>query len=158
MSRAITKIMVSVICVLAAAAPSAAGITAADIAGRWQGQSYDVSKEGGSLTLDIVACGKGWCGVKVEANNVCGGAALKIDAGAPDGNNVLFKGTLKLAERTEPYVVHTWLIPADADRAVTLQITGDTGGEFRVYRRSFPFEVQMSRTQDAVCHAPQDVS
>ena len=157
MSRAITKIMVSVICVLAAAAPSAAGITAADIAGRWQGQSY-VSEGAGQLTLDIVACGNGWCGVKVEANNACGGTALKIDTGAPDGDNMLFKGTLQLAERTEPYVVHTWLIPANADTPLTLQITGDTGGEFRVYRRSFPFEVQMSRTQDAVCHAPESVS
>ena len=157
MSRAITKIMVSVICVLAAATPSAAGITAADIAGRWLGQSY-ASEGGGQLTLDIVACGKGWCGVKVEANNTCGGTALKIDAGAPDGDNMLFTGTLAMAPKTEPYVVHTWLIAADNDTPLTLQITGDTGGEFRAYRRSFPFEVQMSRTQDAVCHAPQGVS
>ncbi len=138
--------------------PSAAGITAASIAGRWQGESYDVSKDGGKLTLDIVACGAGWCGVKVEANNACGGTALKIDAGAPDGDNVLFTGTLELAPKTEPYVVHSWLVAADGETPLTLQITGDTGGEYRAYRRSFPFEVQMSRTQDAVCHAPASVS
>jgi hypothetical protein len=158
MFRATTKIMVSAICVLAAAAPSWAAVTAASIAGRCQGQSYDVSKDGGKLTLDIVACGAGWCGVKVEANNACGGTALKIDAGAPDGDNVLFKGTLELAPKTEPYVVHSWLVAADGETPLTLQITGDTGGEYRVYRRSFPFEVQMTRTQDAVCHAPQGVS
>ena len=57
-------------------------ITAASIAGRWQGDSY-ASDGGGPLTLDIVACGAGWCGVKVEAGDKCGGTALKIDAGAP---------------------------------------------------------------------------
>ena len=30
-------------------------------------------------------------------------------------------------------------------RSLTLQITGDTGGEFRAYRRSFPFEAQLAR-------------
>ena len=55
------KVMVSAICVLAAAMPlasnaSAAEIKASDIAGRWQGETY-AQEKGGNLTLDIVACG-----------------------------------------------------------------------------------------------------
>ena len=61
------KVMVSAICVLAAAMPlasnaSAAEIKASDIAGRWQGETY-AQEKGGNLTLDIVACGAGWCGI-----------------------------------------------------------------------------------------------
>ncbi len=75
---------------------------------------------------------------------------------------IQFNGTLQLASGTEPYVVHTSIfMPAPTIRRATplkLQITGDTGGQFRAYRRSFPFEAQMARIKDAVCHAPQTVS
>ena len=47
---------------------SSAGITAANIAGRWQGDSW-AATPADRLTLDIVACGDGWCGIKVEAND-----------------------------------------------------------------------------------------
>lgn len=157
------KVMLSAVCVLAAASPLSAAITAASIAGRWQGESY-ARDAGGPLTLDIVACGTGWCGIKVEAGDKCGGTALKIDAGvAPaDSDYIQFNGTLQLAAGTEPYVVHTSLFipgPEAASAApLMLQITGDTGGEFRAYRRSFPFEAQMARIKDAGCHAPQTVS
>jgi hypothetical protein len=157
------KVMLSALCVLAAASPLSAAITAANIAGRWQGESY-ARDTGGPLTLDIVACGSGWCGVKVEVGDKCGGTALKIDSGAAEAGSdyIQFKGTLELAPGTEPYVVQTSLfVPAPdspSGAALTLQITGDTGGEFRAYRRSFPFEAQMTRIKDAVCHAPQTVS
>ena len=157
------KVMLSALCVLAAASPLSAAITAANIAGRWQGESY-ARDTGGPLTLDIVACGSGWCGVKVEANDKCGGTALKIDSGTTEAGSeyIQFKGTLELAPGTEPYVVQTSLfVPAPdspSGAALTLQITGDTGGEFRAYRRSFPFEAQMVRIKDSVCHAPQTVS
>jgi hypothetical protein len=151
------KIMLSAVCVLVAASPAFAGITAANIAGRWQGPSY-ANEGGGPLTLDIVACGSGWCGIKVGANDACGGTALKVDGGAAEGDNVLFVGTLELAPGTEPYTVHTTLMPADEHSPMALQITGDTGGQFRLYRRSFPFEAHMARTQDAVCRVPQTIS
>ena len=151
------KIMLSAVCVLAAASPVSAGVRAADIAGRWQGESY-ANEGGATLTLDIVACGAGWCGIKVGAGDACGGTALKVDAGAPEGENVLFVGTLELAHGTEPYTVHTTLMPASEDSPIALQITGDTGGQFRVFRRSFPFEAHMARTREAVCRVPQTVS
>ena len=52
------KVILSGLCVLATASPLFAGITAANIAGRWQGDSY-ARDTGGPLTLDIVACGTG---------------------------------------------------------------------------------------------------
>jgi hypothetical protein len=155
------KVILSALCVLATASSLSAGITAANIAGRWQGDSW-ASDASGPLTLDIVACGEGWCGIKVEANDKCGGTALKIDAGVMQDDYVQFTGTLQLAPGTEPYVVHTSIfMPTPDDPPGTplkLQITGDTGGEFRAYRRSFPFEAQMARVRDAACQAPQTVS
>lgn len=158
---AMLKVIVSSLCVLAAASPLAAAISPPNIAGRWQGDSW-AKDAGGKLTLDIVRCGDGWCGIKVEADNSCAGTALKLDGGKMDGDYLQFNGSLQLAPKTEPYVVQVSIFePAADDQPGTplkLQITGDTGGQFRAYRRSFPFEAQLARTQDAVCHAPQTVS
>jgi hypothetical protein len=156
------KVILSALCVLAAAPPlaadaNAADLKAADIAGRWQGQSW--SRESGSiLTLDIVACGDGWCGIRVAANDTCAGTALKVGAGTVDENNAQFEGTLELAPGTEPYTVHATIFPPEEGKPLAMQITGDTGGEFRAYRRSFPFEAALARIKDAICHAPQTVS
>jgi hypothetical protein len=156
------RLMLSIICVLAAAVPLSRSAVAtelktADIAGRWAGQSY-TQDSGGVLTLDIVACGDGWCGVRVAANDSCAGTALKLNGGNVEENNAQFEGTLELAPGTEPYTVHATIFPPEEGKPLGMQITGDTGGEFRAYRRTFPFEAQMARLKDAVCHAPQTVS
>ncbi len=156
------RLMVSVICVLAAATPLAADafaaqLAAAEIAGRWQGDSFG-DEGAGQLTLDIIACGAGWCGIRVAANDTCAGTALKVNAGTVEENNAQFEGTLELAPGTEPYTIQATIFPPEEGKPLAMQITGDTGGEFRAYRRSFPFEAQMARTRDAVCQAPQTVS
>ncbi len=156
------KFMVGIICVLAAAAAIGGGafaaeLKAADIVGRWQGQSWS-QDNGGSLTLDVVACGKGWCGIRVAANDTCAGTSLKLDAGTVDQNNAQFKGTLQLTPRTEPYTVHATIFAPEEGKPLAMQITGDTGGRFRVYRRSFPFEAQLARLGEPICRAPQTVS
>jgi hypothetical protein len=160
------KRMLSGICVLVAAAFASNAIAAdvkatdtktADVAGRWQGQSWRL-ENGSELTLDIVACGDGWCGIRVMADDSCGGTALKINAGVVEEGNAQFEGTLKLAEATEPYIVHATVFPLEQDKPPQMQITGDTGGEFRIYRRTFPFEAALTRLSDAVCKAPQTVS
>lgn len=156
------KHILSCICVLATAGPLAAGdLQPMQIAGRWMGDIY-TQRNGGMLTLDIVACGNAWCGIKVEDGGKCGGTALKVDYVQPQGDSqsdsLQFNGTLELAAGTEPYVVQAWLMPPAENGSIALQITGDTGGVYRAYRRSFPFEAQMARTQDALCHAPQTVS
>mgnify|MGYP000729911001 CR=1 FL=1 len=40
------------------------------------------------LTLDIVACGAGWCGIRVAENDTCAGTALKVDGGTLEGLHV----------------------------------------------------------------------
>jgi hypothetical protein len=109
-----------------------------------------------------VPCGNAWCGIKVEAGDKCGGTALKLESVQPSAtrksDSLQFNGSLEMAAGTEPYVVQAWLIPRADNGVLALQITGDTGGVYRAYRRSFPFEAQMARIKDAECHAPQTVS
>ncbi len=147
---------------LVALVPIAAGaaepeLKPTEIAGRWTGASY-WEKGHGNLTLDIVACGDGWCGIQVGVEDKCGATALKIGGGSVDEGTARFEGTLELAPGTEPYTVHVAVFAREVGKPLGLQVTGDTGGEFRAFRRSFPFEAALFRTQDAVCHAPQTVS
>jgi len=137
----------------------------ADIGGRWQGASYEMSRRRAcedddcrQLTLDISRCGEGWCGIEVAKGGGCGGTALKINAGEAEGARSLYRGELKLAEGTEPYTVEAYLSPRADGVAADLEIIGDTGGEFRMFRRSFPFHTALSRTGDAVCHPEKSVS
>ena len=148
--------------VLVAVAPLVAGaatreLKAADIAGQWSGASY-AEKSSGILTLDIVACGTGWCGIKVEAGEKCGGTALKLNSSVVEENNAQFQGTLSLAPRTERYTIHATIFPPEDGKPLEMRITGNTGGEYRAFSRSFPFEAAVARLKDAVCHAPATVS
>jgi hypothetical protein len=134
------------------------------IAGRWMGDSYTqtYTKAGGRLlTLDIVPCGSAWCGIKVEGGDKCGATALKVEFVQPldsQSDSLQFNGSLELAKGTEPYTIQLWVVPPGESGQLTMEISGDTGGQYRAYRRSFPFEAQMARITDAVCHAPQTVS
>jgi hypothetical protein len=147
---------------LALAAPLSAGaLKPQSIAGRWTGETLGM-KPKAPLTLDIVACGNAWCGIKVEAGDKCGATALKVEYVKPLGDlqsdDLVFEGTLELAPGTEPYTVHAWLLSANDKHPLMIQIRGDTGGIYREYRRSFPLEAWLRREKDAVCHAPQSVS
>ena len=135
----------------------AAELKPEQIAGRWTGASYSNIRSG-TLTLDIVACGAGWCGIKVETGDKCGGTALKLSSGVVKENGTRFEGTLSLAAGTEPYKVHATIFPPEDGKPLAMELTGDTGGEYNPYRRSFPFESALFRVQDAVCHAPATVS
>jgi hypothetical protein len=170
----------AVLCVLAtagvalanepgAADKAGAGAPAAiDLAGRWEGRSYelarrvaDCSDERCMLVLDIARCQNGWCGVEViGTERRCGATALKLDGGqATAGTSTLFKGKLELAKGTEPYVIEVYLMPGGGDDPKTeLQITGDTGGEFRMFRRSFPYNATLVRSGDAHCRPESTVS
>jgi hypothetical protein len=143
----------------------------ADLAGRWEGRTYELSRRGSdcsgtngpcTLTLDVARCGGGWCGVEVTgAERRCGATALKLDGGSgPDkGSAPVFNGDLSLAKGTEPYVVEVYLVgPAAADEVAQLQIVGDTGGEFRMFRRSFPFSATLAKISDAKCQPESTVS
>lgn len=169
---------IALVCVLAAAGAAFGGAPQSgetakaapiDIAGRWEGRSFELARAkdcGGdvacTLTLDLARCATGWCGVEVVGRERrCGTTALKLDAGAinPEGGSTLFKGKLELAQGTEPYVVEVYLYPpAASGEKSALEITGDTGGEFRMFRRSFPFNATLARAGDAVCRPDATVS
>lgn len=175
---------IAVFCVLAAAATrptgaeeavavppggeDAAPAVAADLTGRWEGRSFVLSRRGSDcsgtrcmLTLDISRCGSGWCGVEVlDTERRCGATALKLDAGAGGGGaSTVFKGSLELAKETEPYVVEVYLLaPGGEEPRREIEIAGDTGGEFRMFRRSFPFNATLARSGEAVCRPESTVS
>ncbi len=126
--------------------------------GAGRDESY-AGDSGGPLTLDIVACGRAGAGSSVEANDKCGGTALKLDAGgtsrsnttsvrgharARAGNRALRRADVGLRAGPEPA------------GALELQIIGDTGGQFRAYRRSFPFEAHWRSPQGRRVPRPAD--
>jgi hypothetical protein len=159
-------IMAAVCVALGAPFTATAGSEESQVAGRWHDGSVrdaKLSAEGceGSrcgLTLDIVRCADAWCGIEVTAAKGCGGTALKVDAGtAETGGGLLFSGTLELAKGSEPYTVQAYLQPANAEAPARLFITGDTGGEFRMFRRSFPFHASLARIGEAECRLEKPV-
>ncbi|MCC7250739.1 hypothetical protein [Hyphomicrobium sp.] len=139
-----------------------------DLAGRWEGRSYEMARAGVDcgdkpcmLTLDLARCGDGWCGIEVIGREQrCGATALRLDAGAANpGGSALYKGKLELAKGTEPYVVEAYLMSmAEGETQRELQIVGDTGGEFRMFRRSFPFNATLARISEARCQPESTVS
>jgi hypothetical protein len=141
-----------------------------DLSGRWQGRSYELARRDPDcsgtrclLTLDIMKCASGWCGVEVlDGDKRCGATALKLDGGTSAAGNVVpvFRGTLELAKGTEPYVVEVYVVPGGREGSPDrdLQIAGDTGGEFRMFRRSFPFNATLARAGEPTCRPETSVS
>jgi hypothetical protein len=163
-----TKLSVALVCVLVTAAPALATEPAKDrveLAGRWEGPNYRLAARADDcagakcrMILDISPCGDGWCGVEVSPENKCMGTALTVAAGERTEYATVFKGRLELARGTEPYVVQAYLIPAANGDTERLDIAGDTGGEFRAFRRSFPFNAQLARAGEVHCKAEKPVS
>ncbi len=138
-----------------------------DIAGRWEGRTFELARRASdcgdkpcTLTLDVARCATGWCGVEVIGSEQrCGSTALKLDAGEASGGSTLFKGKLELAKGTEPYVVEAYLVTMSGDAIEKqLQIVGDTGGEFRMFRRSFPFNATLAKSGEGRCKPETTVS
>lgn len=165
-----TRNILCALCVAAAAASWAGTATpaksaSASIAGRWQGTNYIMSARAPdcdngkcTLTLDIVQCGTGWCGIEVASDNTCGATALKFNLEDTGTGATVFKGSLELARGAEPYIVQAYLVPAPDGGKEWLEIQGDTGGEFRMYRRMFPFTAHLARTGEAICKTEKPVS
>lgn len=152
----------------ALAAPSATA--SADLSGRWQGRSYELSRRESDcsgtrclLTLDVMKCTTGWCGVEVlDGDKRCGATALKLDGETSAAGSAVpvYRGTLELAKGTEPYVVEVYVVPGGREGSPDrdLQIAGDTGGEFRMFRRSFPFNATLARAGEPTCKPETAVS
>lgn len=142
----------------------------ADLSGRWQGRSYELSRREADcsgtrclLTLDVMKCTTGWCGVEVlDGDKRCGATALKLDGGTSAAGSTVpvYRGTLEMAKGTEPYVVEVYVVPGGREGSPDrdLQIAGDTGGEFRMFRRSFPFNATLARAGEPTCRPETAVS
>ncbi len=130
------------------------------LAGRWSGAPYAIQNdatrcENGEckFVLDIVACAAGWCGIEVDKANACAGEALQLKTHSDQKRRNAFEGKLSLGKDTQSYVIDASVEPAEDGRPATLEIVGDTGPEFRWFRRSFPFHAALTRISDAVCRA-----
>ena len=136
------------------------------IGGRWVGSPHvlgaDRNRCDGTackLTLDIVKCGEGWCGIEVAKDGACLTTALRLGTGTIDFWRASFQGKLELAQFTEPYMVEASLsVKPDGGHAPVLAIYGNTGPELMLFRRTFPFHMHMERTADATCKYEQKTS
>jgi hypothetical protein len=138
--------MITVFCV---AGMAIAVATPSEFGGRWR-------SEGQRLTLDVSRCGNDWCGVEVVNGSTCGRTVLRLDAGEQDKESVTFNGRLQLAPESEPYGVRTSL--RRRSDVLTLMITGHTGGSFQMVRRTFDFQAEFVRINDAACQPDAKVS
>jgi hypothetical protein len=137
-----------------------AALSAASIAGRWSGTPYairnDITRCGSgecNLVLDIVACGAGWCGIEVDKDNACADELMQLKPHSDTQRRNGFEGKLTLAKGTQEYVIDVTADDALGGQPATLEIVGDTGPEFRWFRRSFPFHAALTRIGDALCRS-----
>lgn len=144
------------------AAFSGPSLTVPSLDGRWSGAPYAIQNDASrcengecKLVLDIVPCAAGWCGIEVTKANVCGGEAMQLKTHSDQKRQNAFEGKLSLGKDTQAYVIDANVQPAEDGRPATLEIVGDTGPEFRWFRRSFPFHAALTRISDAVCKATE---
>ena len=142
-----------------------ATLASPSIAGRWSGTPHavrhDASRcgpDGCKLVLDIVACGAGWCGIEVDRQNTCAGEALQLAVHRDPKREAAFEGRFSLGKDTQGYVVEATFEAPEEGRPARLYLVGDTGPEFMMFRRSFPFHAALTRTGDPVCETDKPVS
>jgi hypothetical protein len=163
----VTAAVVAATSVLAGEAPLAepvavAALAAPSIAGRWSGTPFPIRNDATrcdgaecKLVLDIVACGTGWCGIEVTRDNACAGEAMQLKTHSDAQRRNAFEGKLSLGKDTQAYVIEASVEPAEEDRPASLEIVGDTGSEFRMFRRSFPFHATLARVGEAACKSSE---
>lgn len=128
-----------------------------DITGRWTGRFHArrASCSGDDcnmMTIDMARCGAAWCGVVVPKEGGCGDTALRLEGPRKDGNSeAVFTGSLRLAPGSEPYTVRVSGVEGNGGETASLWLLGDTGGDLRMFRRSFPLEAHMTRQGEPAC-------
>jgi hypothetical protein len=139
-----------------------AALTAPSLAGRWSGTPFPIKNDATrcqngecKLVLDIVACAGGWCAIEVDRQNACTAEVMQLKTHSDPKRKDAFEGKLSLGKDTQAYVVDANVQPAEDGRPATLEIVGDTGPEFRWFRRSFPFHAALTRVGDAVCKSSE---
>jgi hypothetical protein len=150
---------------MAAAYPVSAELRPSDLAGRWVSFIVDAKKACGDagcqLAYDVVPCATGWCGIEVKADKTCGRTALRLDAGASAQVGIDFSGSFAEAAATQPYIVKAHLYAQP--RGVTpvrlmLFVQGSTDSNFQPFRRTYPMQMLLTRSGDAICRGETKVS
>jgi len=128
-----------------------AGVTKAEtdwpLEGRWAALNQ-------SLTLDLLRCGDGWCGVEVTKSGSCGRTILRVANGTGDNEGQL-TGRLDRDPQAQPYAIAINLYRRNPNEPGTMMISGhsrsDTVTEFRPWRRVYPYMVSFTRVGDPAC-------
>ena len=159
----VTAAVLATTSVLAGEAPASqpvavAALSSPSLAGRWSGMPHVIRNDASrcadgdcKLVLDIVACAGGWCAIEVDRQNACTAEAMHLKTHSDTKRKDAFEGKLSLGKDTQNYVIDAHLMAAEDDTAAILEIVGDTGPEFRWFRRSFPFHAALTRVGDAIC-------
>lgn len=124
-----------------------AGISVADLEGRWKDDRKN-------LVLDISRCGGGWCGVEITGENACGRTALRMEE--PPSREASLGGRLELAAEAQPYSV--WARLRRNEQGLRLLITGQSGDRIEPWRRTYPFMATLARIGDVQCRPDAKVS
>src|SRR5262245_20243662 len=115
--------------------------------GRWAAKDR-------SLTLDLLRCGDGWCGIEVNQAGTCGRTVLRA-RGDEEGQ---LKGRLELATESQPYMVAVNFYRLGTSDPGELLISGHTGNRFEPWRRTYPYQVPFARSGDVTCRPDPKVS
>ena len=155
----------ALVCLMAATYPVSAELGPSDLAGRWvsskAGTKEACGDAGCQLAYDLVPCGTGWCGIEVKDGKACGRTALRLDAGASAQVGIDFSGSFERVAATQPYIVKARLYaqPRGATPVrLMLFVQGSTDGNFQPFRRTYPMQMLLTRSGDAVCRGEPKVS
>jgi hypothetical protein len=139
-----------------------AALSTPSLAGRWSGTPHVIRNDASrceygdcKLVLDIVACASGWCAIEVDRANACATEVMQLKTHSDTKRKDAFEGKLSLGKDTQNYVIDAHLMAAEDDTPAMLELVGDTGPEFRWFRRSFPFHAALTRVGDAVCKSSE---
>ncbi len=172
----ITAVMFGVACGMTAAVLAATAINAGEmpktksvalaavagpsLAGRWSGTPHVIRNDASrcangdcKIVLDIVPCTNGWCAVEVDKANACTAEVMQLKTHTDAKRRNAFEGKLSLGRGTQDYVIDATFMAPEDDAPAMLEIVGDTGPEFRWFRRSFPFHAALARMGDGKCSA-----
>jgi hypothetical protein len=111
---------------------------------------------------DLAPCGDVWCGVEVKDDQSCGRVAFRLNPGTAKQSLAEFLGSYQRSEGTAAYKVRATLHyrsdKESAARQLMLSVFGSTDGDFQPFRRSYPLQMLLSRSGDALCRAQPKVS
>jgi hypothetical protein len=139
-----------------------AALSTPSLAGRWSGTPHVIRNDANrcadgdcKLVVDIVACASGWCAIEVDRANACAAEVMQLKTHSDTKRKDAFEGKLSLGKDTQNYVIDAHLMAAEDDTPAMLELVGDTGPEFRWFRRSFPFHAALTRVGNAICKSSE---